>query len=116
VVTFRESKSRPRTVPLTERAIVALTRWLRVRGVGSGSLWSVSDPYSLVRQATERHSRGELSPHAIRRRFAVAWLTRGGSENALMRLCGWSSREMIALYSRASADVIAEQEFRKLMG
>ena len=79
VVTFTESKSRPRTVGLNERTIMALTRWLRQRGVGSGSLWSVGDPYSLVRQAVKRHSRGQLSPHAIRRAFAVRWLTNGGS-------------------------------------
>jgi integrase len=114
-VTFRVSKSRPRTVPLSDRAVLTLGKWLRKRGTGSGSLWSVTDPYSLVRAATARHSRGELSPHKLRRAFAVSWLSRGGTETSLMRLCGWSSREMIALYSRASADVLASDEYRRLM-
>jgi len=103
-------------VPLTDRAVVNLARWLRQRGTGPGSLWSVTDPYSLVKAALRRHSGGSITPHALRRAFAVRWLTQGGSEVSLMRLCGWSSREMINLYSRASADVIAADEFRRLLG
>jgi integrase len=114
-VTFPVSKSRPRTVPLTDRAVVALGRWLRERGTGSGSLWSVNDPYSLIKAAVRRHSGGTLTPHTMRRAFAVNWLLKGGTEVGLMRVCGWSSREMINLYSRASADVLADTEFRRLM-
>jgi integrase len=115
VVHFPVSKTRARTVPLTHRAIGAVQRWMRYRGVGSGSLWSVGAPYQLVRQVVRRHSRGTLTPHGLRRRFAVAWLLKGGSETSLMRIAGWSSRQMITLYSRASADVIAADEFKRLM-
>ena len=44
-VRFPVSKSMVRTVPLTDRAVVALTHWGRQRGTGGGSLWSVGDPY-----------------------------------------------------------------------
>ena len=101
---FPVSKSMVGTVPLTDRAVLNLQRWLRQRGVGGGSLWNVTAPYQLVRQVVRRHSRGTLTPHALRRTFAVCWLCKGGSETSLMRLAGSTSRGMIVLYSRASAD------------
>ena len=108
------SKTVVRTVPLTDRAVVALGRWLRLRGVGSGSLWSVQDPYQLVRRAVRQHSKGTLTPHALRRAFAVRWLSKGGSETSLMRIAGWSSLIMIRTYIAARADVIASDEMRRL--
>ena len=113
VIHFPESKTRIRSVPLSERAIVALGRWLRYRGTGQGSLWAVGDPYSLIKACCERH--GDASPHQFRRRFAVTWLQKGGTEVGLQRICGWSSNTMIKLYTQASADVLAADEFRRLM-
>ena len=101
-------------MPLTDRCVVALGRWLRQRGTGSGSLWSVDAPYQLVRQAVRRHSKGTLTPHSLRRSFACAWLAKGGSETSLMRLCGWSSMTMIQTYVRAQSDVLASAEFKRL--
>lgn len=115
-VTFPISKTTARTVPLTDRAVAALARYLRVRGTGRGSLWSVTEPYQLIRQVVRRHSDNTLTPHALRRAFAVSWLLRGGSETSLMRLAGWSSLAMIRTYTQASADVIASDEFKRLMG
>lgn len=112
-ITFRESKTKPRTVPLTDRAVIALARYLRGRGTSSGSLWSVGDPYSLVKAAVKRHS--TLTPHTLRRAFAVRWLANGGSETSLMRICGWSSITMIQTYVKASQDSIAHDEFRRMM-
>jgi integrase len=84
VVRFPVSKTVARTVPLTDRAHLALSRWLRRRGTGPGSMWSVSDPYALVRQVVRRDSRGTLTPHSVRRYFTCSWLSRGGSETSLM--------------------------------
>ena len=53
-------------------------------------------------------------PHAFRRAFAVRWLSNGGSELGLMRTAGWSSREMIAVYTAANADQLAQDEMRRL--
>lgn len=116
VVRFPVSKSMIRTVPLSDRCVTALGRWLRYRGMGGGSLWSCADPYSLVNAACLRHSRNTLRAHAMRRAFAVAWIAKGGSETGLMRIAGWTSREMIAIYTRANADVLAADEFRRLLG
>ncbi len=78
-------------------------------------LWAVNDPYALVRQVVRRHSRGTLTPHSVRRYFACSWLSRGGSETSLMRIAGWSSLAMTRTYVQAQADVIAADEFKRLM-
>jgi integrase len=72
-----------------------------------------SDPYSLTRQAVEKHS--GFTCHALRRAFAVRWLAGGGSESGLMRIAGWSSSEMIRTYVRARADELAQDEMRRLL-
>ena len=75
----------------------------------------MQDPYQLVRQVVRRHSKGTLTPHSLRRAFAVRWLARGGSETGLMRVAGWSSLVMVQTYVRAQSDVLAADEMRKLM-
>jgi integrase/recombinase XerC len=37
MITFRESKSRPRTIPLNDRSVTALGRWLPARGSATTS-------------------------------------------------------------------------------
>ena len=39
-----------------------------------------------------------MSPHTLRRGFAVEWLTNGGSAADLMTICGWKSEVMIYNY------------------
>ena len=116
LITFRISKTRARTVPLSDRAIVAIGRWLRQRGVGSGSVWSVGDPYSLINATVQRLSGGTLRAHALRRAFACRWLARGGSELGLQRIAGWTSLVMVRTYTRARADDLAHEEMRRLFG
>lgn len=112
---FHESKTRARSVPMSDRLVVAVGHFIRQRGTKEGSLWGVSDPYSLVRAACRRHSGGTVNPHMFRRRFAVTWLLRGGSEVGLQRVAGWNSNTMVALYTKASSDVLATTEMRRLM-
>jgi site-specific recombinase XerD len=114
-VHVRHSKTKPRVVPMTDRAHVAMARWLRQRGTAKGNLWNAADGPTMVNACVQRHSKGQLRPHAIRRRFATAWLERGGSEVGLMRICGWSTRSMIVTYTKATADSLAHTEFRRLM-
>ena len=115
-IRFPISKTRARTVPLTDRAVIALAKWLRQRGTKAGTIWDVADPYDLIKHVVARHSGGQATPHQFRRRFAVQWMLKGGSETGLMRVAGWSSRTMIQTYTAASADVLADAEFRRLLG
>lgn len=49
-----------------------------------------------------------------RHTFASRWLGAGGSEGGLMAAAGWSSREMVDRYSRATASERAMEESRRL--
>jgi len=97
-----------------------MSRWLRRRGVGPGSLWKPrresQDAYSHVRSTLHRRSRGEVSAHMLRRRFCIRWLLAGGSEVSLQRLLGWSDNTMVRTYSRAAADEISHDEYKRLLG
>jgi integrase len=118
VVVFHVSKSQPRVVPLSVRAHRALGGYVRLLARSSSKkpgLWRSTDPSSVVRAVVARHSNNRLTPHALRRAFAVRWLRNGGSEVGLMRIAGWSSREMIALYTSACADELAHSEMRRLL-
>jgi integrase/recombinase XerC len=114
MVTFRVSKPVARTVPLTDRGIVALDKWLRQRGDGGGSLWGVADPYSLVRAVLNRYS--DLTPHSLRRAAAVRALRAGISVPSIERLFGWrAGSAMLQTYVAAHADSIAHEQFARLM-
>ena len=52
--------------------------------------------------------------HLLRHTAAIRWLAAGGSENGLMAVAGWSSREMLDRYTRASASDRAAAESRSL--
>jgi integrase len=114
-LTFRISKTRARTVPMSDRLIAAMTRWGRRRGTATGNLWGPRATEALVRQVVKVHSKGRYTPHALRRAFAVRWLAKGGSESGLMRICGWSTSEMVRVYARAHADQLAHDEYRRLV-
>jgi integrase len=116
VVHFPVSKTEPRTVVLTDRAHRALGMHLRHPKRGMNGLWDSRDPYSLVTAVVRRCSDDKYSPHALRRAFAVRWLASGGSELGLMRAAGWSSRDMIAVYTAANAHQLAQDEMRRLFG
>ena len=53
-------------------------------------------------------------PHMLRHTAASRWLASGGSEGGLMAVAGWSSRDMLDRYARATAAERAAAEARGL--
>jgi site-specific recombinase XerD len=53
-------------------------------------------------------------PHLLRHTAASRWLAAGGSEGGLMAVAGWSTRDMIDRYTRATASERAAAEARNL--
>ena len=53
-------------------------------------------------------------PHLLRHTAASRWLAAGGSEAGPMTLAGWSSRDMLDRYTKATASNRAAAEARNL--
>jgi site-specific recombinase XerD len=70
-----------------------------------------------IRQVVKRRSRqagvGHVHPHQFRHTFAHRWLAEGGAEGDLVRLMGWSDRQMLARYGSSAAQGRAEEAYRR---
>lgn len=115
-----------RTIPVGPQTCRAVDRYLRLRRAhrlaSAPNLWlgtrgksiAYSGLYdSLVRRADIAGLEG-FHPHILRHTAAGRWLQRGGSEGGLMAVAGWSRRDMIDRYTKATAQKRAADEARGL--
>jgi integrase len=115
-----------RIVPFSPQTATALDRYLRVRRqrahasntqlfIGAQApgfgYWALAA--SLRRRAKDAGVEG-FHVHKLRHTAATRWLRAGGSEGGLMAVAGWSSREMLDRYVKASASERAAAEARSL--
>jgi len=116
-----------RTVPFGPHAARALDRYVRARRAHrladtSPALWlgdrgkgfSYDGLYSALRYRSERAGIDGFHPHLLRHAAASRWLAAGGSEGGLMAVAGWSRRDMLDRYTRATAADRAADEARGL--
>jgi site-specific recombinase XerD len=115
-----------RIVPFSPQTATALDRYIRVRRThllaASPALW-VGDrgktfSYSALQRSLAYRAKlagiTRFHPHLLRHTAATRWLAAGGSEGGLMAIAGWSSREMLDRYTRATASDRAAAEARTL--
>ena len=104
---------RERTLPIGANAARAMGRYLRMRRSHRDhalpALWlgirGPMTPSGSVRRSSGAGSRPgwRRDPSSAEASFAHAWLAGGGEETDLMRLAGWSSRQMLARYAVTTA-------------
>lgn len=125
--TVRRGKGgKGRRIPIGPQTSRAVDRYLRLRRAhrlsGTSALWlgdrGKTIAYTGLYNSLTRRARlagiPDFHPHVLRHTAAGRWLQRGGSEGGLMAVAGWSRRDMIDRYTRATASKRAADEARGL--
>ena len=126
VVVRRGKGGKSRNVYFSAQAGRDIDRYLRARRThrlaGLPDLWlgdrskgfSYQALYSALKGRAEAAGISGFHPHVLRHTAAGRWLARGGSEGGLMAVAGWSRRDMIDRYTRATSERRAAEEARRL--
>ena len=84
--------------------------WLGDRGKG----FTYYGLHSALAYRAELAGIQNFHPHVLRHTAAARWLAAGGSEGGLMAVAGWTRRDMLDRYTRASSEKRAADEARGL--
>ncbi len=125
-VLVRGKGAKIRICSLGKKASRDVDRYLRARRkhreADSPALWlghhsgpmTSNGIFQVVRRRSKEAGVEGISPHKFRHLFASQWLAEGGNEGDLMLLAGWSSRDMITRYGRATAAERAREAHKRL--
>ncbi|MBC9728471.1 tyrosine-type recombinase/integrase [Streptomyces sp. TRM68367] len=125
-VVQRGKGGKGRTVPFGPQTARAVDRYLRIRRThrlaGTPALWlgergknfTYDALYSALRGRAQMAGIDGFHPHVLRHTAAHRWLAAGGSEGGLMAVAGWSRRDMLDRYTKASSERRAAEEARAL--
>lgn len=112
---------KPRAVYYSATTANAVSRYLRARKDDLPALWiGRRGPilpravHTIVRKRADQAGVPGVFPHMLRHTFASTWLSLGGSEGDLMRLAGWTTRDMLDHYGLAVADKRAAEAYRRV--
>ena len=129
VVYIRRSKGgKGRIVTIGPQTIKALDRYLRLRrnhpAAALPALFLTARQRrrladhglrrTIKARAADAGIEGRFHPHMFRHTMASRWMKAKGSEGGLMAVAGWSSRDMLDRYARATAAERAAAEARDL--
>jgi integrase/recombinase XerD len=115
-----------RRVPFGPQTGRAIDRYIRLRrahpNASSAALWLGERGRAFTYDALHKTLKWRASlagidgfhPHVLRHTAASRWLAAGGSEGGLMAVAGWSRRDMIDRYTRATSEARAADEARRL--
>jgi site-specific recombinase XerD len=125
---LRGKGNKQRAVPFGPKTGQALTRYMRLRAKHKGAeldaLWLAergARPLNangvkimLRRRGEQAQLDGRMHAHRFRHTLAHQWLASGGHETDLMRLMGWSSREMLLRYGASAGQQRAQNAHRRM--
>ncbi|MCX4969351.1 tyrosine-type recombinase/integrase [Streptomyces sp. NBC_00654] len=113
-------KDKWRSVPFGRTAATALDRYLRAAAKHKGkaleedmwlwwgdrgqkmhrfTIWGVG---TMLKRRCAEAEIDPIHPHQFRHTFAHLWKVNGGNEDDLMRITGWSSRQMLSRYASSA--------------
>lgn len=123
--------NRIRTVPFGRMTATALDRYLRAAAKHKGkslerdmwlwwgdrnrgnrlTIWGVG---TMLKRRCAQAGIDPIHPHQFRHTFAHQWKVGGGSEDDLMRITGWKSRQMLSRYASSAGAERARAAHRRL--
>lgn len=127
-LTVQKAKSRRgRNVPFSPQAAALVGTYLRHRrkrgNAASPEIWlsargggalKYAGLYDALARRADLAGVEHFHPHRMRHTAAHRWLEKGGSENGLMTVAGWSRPEMMSRYTRGRAEQRAADEASRL--
>ncbi|MFF8953843.1 tyrosine-type recombinase/integrase [Streptomyces sp. NPDC014940] len=121
---------RERPAPFGRATAMAMDRYLRAAGKYLGRQLEPSDPLwfsvkrrqamtvwgvgTMIERRCQQAGIPHVHPHQFRHTFAHLWKVNGGNEDALMRIMGWRSRQMLSRYGASAGEERARQQHRDL--
>ncbi|WP_069773072.1 tyrosine-type recombinase/integrase [Streptomyces sp. LUP30] len=121
---------RERPLPFGRATAVAMDRYLRAAGKYLGRELTPTDPLwfsvkrreamtvwgvgTMIENRCKEAGIPHIHPHQFRHTFAHLWKVGGGNEDALMRIMGWRSRQMLSRYGASAGEERARQQHRDL--
>jgi site-specific recombinase XerD len=85
--------------------------WISYKRRDALTIWGVGE--MLERRCAEAGIE-HIHPHQFRHTFAHQWKVGGGNEDALMRIMGWRSREMLSRYGASAGAARARLQHQEL--
>lgn len=121
---------RERPAPFGRATAVAMDRYLRAAAKHLGRTLEPGDPLwfgvktkraltiwgvgTMIERRCKEAGIPHIHPHQFRHTFAHLWKVNGGNEDALMRIMGWRSRQMLSRYGSSAGEERARREHRDL--
>lgn len=123
----KSKNGRPRTVPMTRAARLAMRRYLVVRDKhrcahlqplylsSTHPMGLTPDAITDVFRQRSKEAGVDVRPHELRRALAARWAIAGLPDDALMEIAGWRSATMPHRYRSAVRAELARQSLNRLI-
>lgn len=85
--------------------------WFSYKRKDAFQIWGMEH---MLRRRCAEAGIHRLHPHQFRHTFAHQWKVAGGNEDALMRIMGWRSREMLSRYGASAGEERARLQHQDL--